>query len=82
LILPTKRLPEDRALLAVGADVLSSLARPQTVSKLWDEMKRRRSLRKGVAPLTFDWFVLSLSFLFAINAVELHQGRLRKVKKT
>ena len=78
MILPTKRLPQDRALLAIGADVLIALRRPQTVSKVWDEMKKRRSARKEAAPLSFDWFVLSLAFLFAINAIELRNGRLHK----
>jgi len=28
--------------------------------------------------LTFDWFVLSLDMLFAIRAIELSNGRLRR----
>jgi hypothetical protein len=81
LILPTKRLPEDRALLAIGADVLLLLYRPQTVSKLWGDLKSRRQNRIASSPLPFDWFVLSLSFLFAIGAVELQDGRLRRVSR-
>jgi hypothetical protein len=81
LILPTKRLPEDRALLAIGADVLSILSRPQTVSKVWEEMKRGRMARNTSTPLPFDWFVLSLSFLFSIGAVDLRDGRLHRVVK-
>jgi hypothetical protein len=81
LILPTKRLPEDRALLAIGADVLLLLYRPQTVSKLWEDLKSRRQNRIASSPLPFDWFVLSLSFLFAIGAVELQDGRLRRVSR-
>ncbi len=78
MILPTKRLPQDRALLAVGADVLVMLVRPQTVSKLWDDMKRKRFDRGSSTPLPFDWFLLSLSLLFALGAVELREGRLHK----
>lgn len=81
MILPTKRLPQDRALLAVGADVLTMLTRPQTVSKLWDDMKRRRADRSALAPLPFDWFVLSLSLLFAMGVVELRDGRLHRARK-
>jgi hypothetical protein len=79
MILPTKRIPEDRALLAIGADVLSMLPQSQTVSKLWDSTKLRRSNRIGASPLPFDWFLLSLAVLFSIGAVELRDGRLHRV---
>ena len=78
MILPTKRIPQDRALLAVGADILVLLSRPQTVSKLWKDLKEKRTTRRSANPLPFDWFLLSLSFLFAIGAVTLQDGRLRR----
>jgi len=81
LILPTKRLPQDRALLAIGADVLLMLSRPQTVSKLWEDMKSRRTTRKASSPLPFDWFLLSLSFLFAIGAIGMRDGRLHRINQ-
>ena len=67
--------------MAIGADVLLLLYRPQTVSKLWEDLKSRRQNRIASSPLPFDWFVLSLSFLFAIGAVELQDGRLRRVSR-
>ena len=81
MILPTKRLPEDRALLAIGADVLLMLSRPQTVSKLWEDIKSRRRSRVACSPLPFDWFVLSLSFLFAMGVIELREGLLSRVSR-
>jgi hypothetical protein len=81
LILPTKRIPQDRALIAVGADVLVLLSRPQTVSKLWEDVKSRRLTRKTCSPLPFDWFLLSLDFLFLIGAVELREGRLYRASQ-
>lgn len=81
MILPTKRLPQDRALLAIGADVLFNLSRPQTVSKLWDEVKQNRQERRSSTQLPFDWFLLSVTLLFAIGAVELIDGRLHKAKQ-
>lgn len=81
MILPTKRLPQDRALLAVGADVLVMLDRPQTISKLWDDLKRKRGERVASAPLPFDWFLLSITLLFALGAVDLREGRLHKARR-
>lgn len=38
MILPSKHLSQDRALLTVGGHVLTFLARPKTVSALWEEL--------------------------------------------
>lgn len=76
MILPTKGIQADRALLAVGADILRLLDEPKTVSRLWDEMRAHRSKQPVPSTLSFDWFVLALDLLHAIGAVEMEQGRL------
>ncbi|HKI38442.1 MAG TPA: ABC-three component system middle component 6 [Gemmataceae bacterium] len=78
MILPTKRLGQDRALLAVGGEILGLLDEPKTVSRVWEELKRGRESCPDVAPITFDWFVLALDLLHAMRAVEWERGRLRK----
>ena len=80
MILPTKRLPEDRALLAVGADVVRSLDQPKTVSRLWNELTRERETHHGSSPVTFDWFVLALDLLYTIGALELERGPFRRAR--
>lgn len=45
MILPTKHLREDRALITVGAELLKLLDEPKTVSRLWDEIQRTRAER-------------------------------------
>lgn len=77
MILPSKHLPEDRALLTVGARVLQRLNRPKSVSALWEEM-RLESDKKMRGRLTYDWFVLALDLLFAVDAIELHDGVITK----
>jgi hypothetical protein len=79
MILPSKHLPQNRALLTVGAHVLRHLDRPKTVSAIWDELSRRDKTNPGLLPsLTYDWFVLSLVLLFAVGAIELNQGLLTR----
>jgi hypothetical protein len=78
MILPTKRLPADRCLLSVGAQILARVTEPKTVSKLWEEVRKARDERSGFAPISFDWFTLSLEFLHAIRAIELDHGRIRR----
>lgn len=80
MILPTKRLSEDRALLAVGGEVLRLLTEPKTVSRLWNELKAHRAAHPGSTPITFDWFILSLDLLYAMGAVELERGRLSRTR--
>lgn len=78
MILPTKHIRPDRALLAVGADVLSSLREPMTVSRLWDEIRTARSDRSVSAPINYDWFVLALDLLFIVKAVQFDRGLVQK----
>ena len=78
MILPTKRLDEDRALLSVGAEILGLLDEPKTVSRLWDELQRSRNQRFGVRTITYDRFVLALDLLYALGALEMKRGLLRK----
>ena len=78
MILPTKHLPPDRALLGIGAEILCQLMEPRSVSELWEAVKEARSRTPGAAPLSFDWFVLALNLLYAISAVDQSNGILRR----
>ena len=77
MILPSKHLREDRALLTIGADLLQLLGEPKTVSRLWSDTKRQR---EGVTPITYDWFVLALDLLFAMGLVVFERGRVQKTR--
>jgi hypothetical protein len=60
MILPGKHLRQDRALLSIGAEILTHLDEPKTVSELWERICQTRRATKSIAPLSFDWFILSL----------------------
>jgi len=79
VILPTKHIRPDRALLAVGGDLLASMREPITVSRLWDDVRSKRGNSGEPAPINYDWFVLALDLLFMVGAVELDRGLLRKL---
>jgi len=72
MILPGKHLRPDRALLGLGGEILSAVDDGRTVSELWESVQRRRQSR--AAPISYDWFVVALSFLYAINAVSYEHG--------
>ncbi len=73
MILPTKGIHPQKALIAIGADVLRLLEEDKTVSRLWDEFRKPREKRPEV---TFDWFILSLDLLFIVGAITYDHGRL------
>lgn len=74
MIVPSKHLPVDRSLLGVGADLLVLLDQPKTVTGLWRDLQALRGQRSRQIP--FDWYVLSLTMLYSMDAVKLHRGQL------
>jgi hypothetical protein len=72
MILPTKHTSTKQSLLGVGAELLAALARPRSVSSLWDEA------RANPAVATFERFTLALDLLFACGAIILAEGLLRR----
>lgn len=79
MLLPTKGISEERALLTVGAVVLDCLASPASVSGLWERLERARARQGNEERITFDWFALTLSALFAIGAIDVSAaGQLRR----
>ena len=78
MILPSKHLPQERALLTVGARVLRHLTQPKTVSALWEEIPHPTAGGDGAPPLRYDGFVLALDLLFLMGAIDLQDGLLRR----
>jgi len=79
MILPTKHLAQDRALLTVGARLLTRLTQHKTVSALWEEISRPAIAKeREKAALRYDAYVLTLDLLFMIGAIELQDGLLRR----
>lgn len=75
MILPTKHLSQDRALLTVGARILAHLIQPMTVSALWDEISSQTIAKESKKPsLRYDAYVLTLDLLFLMGAIELRDG--------
>jgi hypothetical protein len=74
MILPTKHIRPERALLGVGAELLEVLDRPFTMSRLWDEIRSRRSTESSSPVIDYRWFVLALDLLYLIGAIDLERG--------
>jgi hypothetical protein len=72
MVLPSKHLSSKRALVTIGAELLTLLDAPKTLSRLWEEARRPKAAVLGETPrLSYKLFVLSLDLLYTIGAVEL-----------
>ncbi|WP_433179945.1 ABC-three component system middle component 6 [Actinoallomurus sp. CA-150999] len=78
MLLPSKSIPADQALLAVGAQILVQLDQPGSVSAVWDRLQEWRSARGVESALPFWWFALALDVLFAIGVVDQRDGELMR----
>ena len=81
MILPTKHLSHDRALLTVGGRILERLTASMTVSALWEATSGQRDRAGSVPPLRYDAFVLALDLLFALGTIDLHEGRIQRTAR-
>ncbi len=81
MILPTKNISQDRALLTVGARILALMDQPLTVSALWDAVLRQSNPSKKAFILHYDAFVLTLDLLYMMGALDLQDGVLHKKKQ-
>ena len=73
MILPSKHISEDQAVLGVGAIVLRYLDRPQTVSGLWSSVRHERAIG------TFERFVIALDLLYVLGLVGLSEGLISRI---
>jgi len=75
MILPSKHTSQNRALLTVGAHVLTLLVQPKTVSALWEEVHNHNAGQSMMPQkITYDWFLLSLDLLYALDSINLKDG--------
>lgn len=79
MILPSKHLSQERALLTLGARILLHLIHPKTVSALWEELTQRvESSPRSTNSLSYDGYVLALDLLYLIGAIEMEDGLLTR----
>ncbi|WP_413172658.1 ABC-three component system middle component 6 [Anabaena azotica] len=72
MILPTKHISTSHSLLGVGAKILEHLYQERTVSSLWSAVHTMPEVA------TFERFVLTLDLLYAMGAIEMEMGLLRR----
>jgi hypothetical protein len=74
MILPTKYIDQDEALIGVGATLLKHLREPITVSGLWERTRGASNVGN------FERFVLAANLLFVLGAIDLREGLIVKLR--
>lgn len=72
MILPTKHIREDQALIGVGAILLHHLKEGQTITGLWDKVRGESSVG------TYERFVLALDLLYIMGVVDISNGMIHR----
>ena len=75
MLLPTKGVSSDRALITIGAEILDELHDPSSVSTLWERFSVRERYGSKERRITFDWFALALSTLYTMNLIDTSADR-------
>jgi hypothetical protein len=82
VILPSKHIPESRSLAAIGGEILAQLDEPRAVSEVWERVLTARRANDRRPSLPYDWFILAMTFLHAIFAIELSGGLIHRAGRT
>ncbi|WP_374989769.1 ABC-three component system middle component 6 [Humidesulfovibrio sp.] len=72
MILPNKHILPQDSLLGLGGVILQTLKQPMTITTLWEVARRNSAVR------SFERLLLALDFLYAIGAVDISHGLLRR----
>ena len=80
MVLPTKHLSAEKAIISLGGHLLTCLSYEMTISEHWEKTKKRQRNLSKPNLFSFETYVLTLDFLFIVGALELHNGMLRKAE--
>lgn len=74
MIMPDKSIILDYSILNCGALVLRELSTPKTISLLWDKLRPLESIG------SYDKLLLTLDYLYAIDAISMKNGLIVRCK--
>jgi hypothetical protein len=74
MIMPSKYLKEDEALVGVGGILLQSIGGRRNISNLWEDIKINHALA------TFERFILALDFLFLLGLIDIKDNEIIRVE--
>jgi len=80
MLMPTKHIKTENAIIGVGGEVLDLLVHDKTVSRVFHDLQKKRN-ENELTTIHFDWFLLAVDFLYAIGAIRFEAGVLKKLNQ-
>lgn len=72
MILPDKNIKFDYSILNCGTLVIKELKGPQSISFVWEKIRNEKIITG------YEKFLLTLDFLYIINAIKIENGLLMR----
>lgn len=74
MIMPSKYLREDEALIGISAALLPLVENNGNLPALWDSAKKITTVG------SFERFILALDFLYLLGLVDLHNNKIVRIQ--
>ncbi|WP_417659141.1 ABC-three component system middle component 6 [Pseudidiomarina sp.] len=75
MIMPSKYLREDEALVGISAALLPLVQKNDNLTALWESAKKIDTIG------SFERFILALDFLYLLGLVDLHNDKIVRVQE-
>lgn len=78
MLIPTKHTNFSESIIGYGSYILSQLDRPKSVDALWKKYQIDYKNERYYSKHNFDNHILTIIFLYSINAIEDENGVIKK----
>jgi hypothetical protein len=78
MILPTKHTTTEQSLLGFGSYLLQTIGDGATVDDLWSQYQKDFAAKAYHYKQSFDNLLLTLIFLFSVNAIYENNGEIKR----
>ena len=74
MVLPTKHLKTESSIIYIGGIIHKKIENPIMIDKLWHNVKNEYIESFNGKTITYDWFVLALTFLHTVDMIQLSKN--------
>lgn len=82
MIMPAKHINFSKSFLGFGSYILQKLSIPKSVDELWEQYQKDMKNGLYFSTHSFDNLLMTLMFLYSINAIIEYDGKVAKNETT